>query len=462
MRYIPHTAADTERMLAAIGARSVDDLFASIPASLRSRAALDLPAGLDEQSVAARMAELARAQSPVASFQGAGAYRHFVPSAVARITSRAEFATAYTPYQPEVSQGTLQAGFEFQTYVSILMGLDVANSSLYDGASALAEAVLMALRIHPKRDRVLLSAGLHPEYRAVVATYLEGYGRGRVEIVPLDAHGRTDGDLLARRIDDDVAIVAIGYPNVLGVIDDLAGVAALASQSGALTVSVTTEALALALLRSPGELGADIAVAEGQSLGLAISYGGPGVGFFATRDEFLRQTPGRLVGQTADDLGRRGFVLTLSTREQHIRREKATSNICTNQGLAALSVTAYLGLAGRCGLRDLAALNTVRAHEVAARLSADAGAKPVYGGAFFNEFVIEEPAEPGWYERCVSEGLVPGVRIADLPGADPSWQRQLLVTVTECTAAADVDALVTAVARGNANGARRRAAAGGR
>jgi glycine dehydrogenase subunit 1 len=466
MRFIPHTEADLERMLAKIGektgARSVDALFESIPETLRRRASLALPDGLDEQGVATRMSELAALQRPVASFQGAGAYRHFVPSAVARITSRAEFATAYTPYQPEVSQGTLQVGFEFQTFVSILTGLEVANASLYDGASALAEAVLMALRIHPKRDRLLLSAALHPEYRAVVATYLEGYGRGHLETVPLDAAGRTDLAKLDAMLDEDVAAVALGYPNVLGVIDDVAGAAALASRHGALTLSVTPEALALALLRSPGELGADVAVAEGQSLGLPVSYGGPGVGLFATRAEHLRQTPGRLVGETVDDLGRRGFVLTLSTREQHIRRERATSNICTNQGLAALAVTTYLGLAGRRGLRDLAALNAARAHEVLARLQAEAGAKVVYHGAFFNEFVIEEPAHAGWFDRCVGDGLVPGVRLGELPGADPSWRGQLLVAVTECNGNADVDALVHAVADGNSTDARRRAASGAR
>ena len=462
MRFIPHTPADLERMLAAIGAGSVAELFRSIPESLRSRAALNLPDGLDEQAVAARMAELAQAQTARASFQGAGAYRHFVPSAVARITSRAEFETAYTPYQPEVSQGTLQAGFEFQTYVSILTGLEIANSSLYDGASALAEAVLMALRIHPRRDRVLLSAGLHPEYRAVVATYLEGYGRGRLESVPLAADGRTDLGALEAALGEDVAMVAIGYPNVLGVVDDLAAAARLASAQGALTVSATTEALALALLRSPGECGADIAVGEGQSLGLAVSYGGPGVGLFATRAAHLRQVPGRLVGETVDDHGRRGFVLTLSTREQHIRREKATSNICTNQGLAALTVTAYLGLAGRRGLRDLAALNTARAHEVAERLKAEAGAKLACSAPFFNEFVIEEPKEPGWYDRCVGEGIVPGVLLGALPGAEPSWRGRLLITVTECNTTTEIDALVQAVASGRGAGARQRLAAGGR
>jgi glycine dehydrogenase subunit 1 len=462
MRFIPHTAADVERMLDAIGKKSTADLFDSIPASLRERAALDLPAGLGEQAVLEEMSTLAASNAHAMSFQGAGAYRHFIPSAVGRIAGRAEFATAYTPYQPEVSQGTLQVGFEFQTYVAILTGLEVANSSLYDGASALAEAVLMALRIHPRRARILLSAGVHPEYRAVVATYLEGYGRGILEQIPLGADGRTDVVALERALGEDVACVCVGYPSFLGVIEDLPAIARAASRRGALTVSVTTEALSLGLLRAPGECGADIAVAEGQSLGLPVSYGGPGVGMFATREAYLRQLPGRLVGRTVDDAGRAGFVLTLSTREQHIRREKATSNICTNQGLAALAITAYLGLAGRRGLRDIATINALRAKEAADRLAAQAGAPRVYSAPFFNEFVIEEPRSAGWFEQCVARGLVPGVRIGELPGADPSWRDKLLVTVTECTSSAEVDALVEAVASGNQTAQGRRAAGGGR
>lgn len=457
MRFIPHTREDVERMLAAVGARSVDELFAAIPATLREQARLALPDGVGEQAVLDAVGALA--SNPASwSFQGAGAYRHFVPSAVARVMGRSEFATAYTPYQPEVSQGTLQAAFEFQTYVSILTGLDVANASVYDGASALAEAVLMALRLRPDRDRILMSAGVHPEYRQVVATYLEGFGRGRVDTVPLGSDGRTDPGALARGLGDDVAAVCIGYPNVLGVIDDLGGASRAAASCGALAVSVTTEALALALLRSPGACGVDIAVAEGQSLGLPVSYGGPGVGLFATRGEYLRQMPGRLVGRTVDEEGRPGFVLTLSTREQHIRRDKATSNICTNQGLAALAVTVYLGLTGRRGLRELAVLNAVRARRVATRLAAEAGASAVHSGEFFNEFVIDEPAQPGWYDECAGTGLVPGVRLGELFGAEPAWRGRLLVTVTECTSEEAIDALVAAVARGNAAGTARRAA----
>ena len=442
MRFIPHTPTDVAHMLGTIGVASTADLFANVPRRLRDRAKLELPPGVGEAAVAGALEELAAENAAVASFQGAGAYHHFVPAAVGHITARSELATAYTPYQPEVSQGTLQAGFEFQTYVCVLTGLEVANASLYDGASALAEAVLLALRARKHRERVLVSAGLHPEYRAVLETYLRGYGRGRLEEVPLAADGRSDIGALADLAGDDVAAVCTGYPNFYGIIDDLAGASAVAHDCGALSVSVTQEALALGLLRSPGDCGADIAVAEGQSLGLEVSYGGPGVGMLATRMEFVRQVPGRLVGETRDGQGRRGYVLTLATREQHIRREKATSNICTNQGLATLAIAVYLGLAGRRGLRDLARLNASRAHGTARRLEEEAGLAPVFSAPFFNEFVIEEPKREGWFERAVAAGVVPGVQLQGLSPQAAEARGRLLVTVTECNTDAQIDALV--------------------
>jgi glycine dehydrogenase subunit 1 len=446
MRFIPHTPADLERMLETIGVDSTKELFTSIPARILKTARLDLPAGLGEQEVVRRLEELAAANRPLATFQGAGCYNHFVPAAVHQILSRSEFATAYTPYQPEVSQGTLQACFEFQTYVSILTGMDVANASVYDGASALAEAVLMALRIAPKRERIVVSKGVHPEYRAVVETYLRGFGRGHLDEVPVAADGRTDLDALADLLADDVAAVCVGYPNVYGVVEDLTAIAELAHSRGALTVSATTEALALGLLLPPGQCGVDIAVAEGQSLGLPMSYGGPGVGLFATRREFVRQMPGRLIGQTVDEAGRRGYVLTLATREQHIRREKATSNICTNQGLAALAITVFLGLAGRVGLRELAARNAQLAHEVAARLDAEAGLTREHTAPFFNEFVVREPPGDAWFADALAHGVVPGVRLASLmPGQGE--RGRLLVTVTECNSPDDIDTLVHCLAR---------------
>jgi len=452
VRFIPHTPSDVERMLEVAGAESVEELFSSIPQPLRATAALALPDGLGEREVAARLEALAAANTAAASFQGAGAYNHHVPAAVAHMMGRSEFATAYTPYQPEVSQGTLQSCFEFQTYVAILLGLDVANASMYDGASALAEAVLMALRCGRKRSRVLISDGIHPEYRAVVETYMRGCGHGRIESVALGADGRTDPEALAAQLGDDVAALCMGDPNFYGVIEDLAACADAAAKCGALTISATSEALSLGLLKSPGELGVDIAVAEGQSLGLPLSYGGPGVGLFATRSGYVRQMPGRLIGETVDDGGRRGYVLTLATREQHIRRDKATSNICTNQGLAALAVTVFLGLAGRRGLRALAELNTSRAHSVADRLASEAGARQVFAAPFFNEFVIEEPTAPGWFDDAVSRGVIPGVRLRALAGDSSARPDGLLVTVTECNRDEDIDALVAVVAEGLGGG----------
>jgi glycine dehydrogenase subunit 1 len=292
----------------------------------------------------------------------------------------------------------------------------------------------------------LVSRGIHPDYRSVVATYLRGGGRGRVEELGLTEEGATDLAALEAAMDDDVAAVCVGYPNFYGIIDDLDAVSLIAQRGGALAVSATSEALALALLRAPGDCGVDVAVAEGQSLGLPISYGGPGVGLFATRRDFVRQMPGRLVGQTIDEHDHRGFVLTLATREQHIRREKATSNICTNQGLAALAVTVFLGLAGRTGLRALALENTAQAHAVVARLKAECGLAPVLSGSFFNEFVVEEPARDGWFREALAKGVIPGVRLGRLMPKDPWAQRKLLITVTECNTPDQVDALIGSLA----------------
>ena len=442
MRFIPHTRDDVARMLEAVGVTSVDALFPTVPASLRARASLDLPAGLGEREVLERLSALAAMNDVQASFLGAGCYRHYVPSAVSLVMGRSEFATSYTPYQPEVSQGTLQATFEFQTYVARLTGLEVANASMYDGASAFAEALLMALRVVKNRSRLLVSAGLHPEYIEVARTYLCGYGRGEIVEVPLAADGRTDLRALEALLGDDVAAVAIGYPNFFGAIEDLASASRLAKRAGALSISATTEALALALLRTPAACGVDIAVAEGQSFGLATSFGGPGLGLFATRAAYMRQMPGRLVGETVDEDGRRGYVLTLATREQHIRRDKATSNICTNQGLAALCATVFLGLAGRRGLRELAVENTRAAHRVAERLRREAGVELSFRAPFFNEFSVEGPDCEQMVVRAVAGGLVPGLRVASLLPERREHRNRLLVAVTECTSEAEIDMLV--------------------
>jgi len=445
MRYIPHTEAEVAAMLAAIGLESLDDLVAHIPAELRRQAVLDVPNGLGEADVTAKLAALAsrnRVAPGLLCFAGAGAYPHFIPSVVDQVILRSEFATAYTPYQPEVSQGTLQATFEFQTLIASLFGLEVANASMYDGSTATAEAVLMAKRIVPKAGRVLLAASLHPQYQAVVRTYLEGLSGLECEEVPFGSDGRIDLAELERRLSPAPAGVVVGYPNFFGVIEDLRAVAARTAAAGALLVTVTQETLALGLLRAPGALGADISVGEGQSLGIPLSYGGPYLGLFATRERFVRNMPGRLVGETVDEQGRRGYVLTLATREQHIRRERATSNICTNQGLCALAATVFLALAGRLGLRELAERNARKARYALARLRERVGAEPAFAAPFFNEFVIRVPNARARHERALERGVLAGVPLGEwFPALDDA----LLVCATEVHSADDVDRLAEAL-----------------
>jgi len=443
MDFTPHTEADLEAMLAAIGIERVSDLFAHLPEEVRLRGAIDLAPGLSEPDLRARVAALAsRNRAETLSFVGAGAYPHFVPAAVDALASRSEFATAYTPYQPEVSQGTLQAIFEFQTFAAILLGLDVANASMYDGASATAEAVLMARRLLPGRRTVLVARSLHPHYRETLRTYTRGLAGIDVVELPFGTDGRVDGAALRAGLEKDALCVVLGYPNVLGVIEDVAGVAGLARAAGALTITATAEPLALALVRSPGACGADIAVAEGQSLGLPVAYGGPGVGLLATREAHIRSMPGRIVGETADGAGRRGYVLTLATREQHIRRERATSNICTNQGLCALGVTVYLSLLGRNGLRRLAEVNRGNAWAAASRLEAGGVARALTG-PFFNEFVVRVPDAAARADAAAADGLVPGL---PLERWYPELPDTLLVCVTEVHGEAEIERLVDTLA----------------
>src|SRR3984885_4718284 len=394
MRFMPHTEGDVAAMLETIGAKHLDDLIAHVPANLRASATIDLDAGRTEAEVAAELSMLAgrnEGASGFISFLGGGYYRHFVPAAVRAIIARAEFATSYTPYQAEASQGTTQAIFEFQTLITQLTAMEVANASMYDGASAAAEAVLMARRLMPKRAVVALSRALWPEYRATIRTYLSALDGVEIVEVPFDdASGATDIAALSRIANDRLLCTVTGYPNALGVIEPLGSITEITHRAGALAIAATAEPLALGLLKAPGELGSDIAVGEGQSFGLPLQYGGPGVGFLAARMAHLRQMPGRLVGQTRDRDGRRAFCLTLSTREQHIRREKATSNICTNNSLCALAVTAYLTLMGRRGLRELAARNVELAHEALTELEL-AGIPRRFTGKFFNEFVVAVP-----------------------------------------------------------------------
>src|SRR5512139_1266351 len=347
-------------MLDAAGAKSLDDLFRSIPQPLRLGRPLDVPPALDEIALFRELGRLA-ARNDVANppFAGAGCYPHHVPPVVDQLLLRGEFFTAYTPYQPEISQGTLQALFEWQTFVCLLTGLDVSNASMYDGATATAEAALMATRL-TGRKKIVVSAAVHPEYRKVLATYLRST-RDEIVTVPFGKDGRTDLAALEKAVDGATACVVAGWPNFLGVVEPLPEIAALAKRAGALAITTTAEAVALGMLQAPGALGVDVAVGTFQSFGNPMSFGGPAPGFFATRDANVRQMPGRICGATVDKQGRRGFVLTLSTREQHIRREKATSNICTNSGLAALAATIHLSLLGRRGLAALARLNYGRA-----------------------------------------------------------------------------------------------------
>jgi glycine dehydrogenase subunit 1 len=443
MRYTPHTAADQERMLHAIGLDTIADLYRHVPKTLRERAKIHLPDGLSELAVRKRLAAFA-AQNATAGdwslFLGGGIYNHFIPSAVDAVISRSEFSTSYTPYQPEVSQGTLQALFEYQTLICQLTGMEVSNAAVYDGASAVAEAVLMSRRIQPSsRRRVLLSRALHPQYRAVIGSYLKNLTDVVLEEIAFDARGVTDPARLAERLDDRVMCVVVGYPNFFGVVEDLAPVQSACAAAGAQLISVTTEPLSLGMLKPPGEFGVDIAVGEGQSLGVPMNLGGPAFGFFACQKKFVRNIPGRLVGETVDSDGRRGFVLTLATREQHIRREKATSNICTSQTLCALGATVFMALLGKSGMRRLAEINLGRAHRARAQLVGDAGLSEVFSGPFFNEFVVRAPNLKQLLAKCAAEKMIPGIELARWY---PELSDCLLVCVTEMNEQEEIDRLV--------------------
>jgi glycine dehydrogenase subunit 1 len=426
-------------MLARIGVASLDELFEGVPAGLRSRAELKLPAALDERALlrffASHAAENVNVQAS-ASFLGGGAYHHFIPAAVDALASRGEFMTAYTPYQAEISQGTLQMIFEFQTLICQLTGLEVANASLYDGASAVSEAALMAARV-TRRTRIAVSAGLHPHWREVLQTYGAGVELELVTL-PLDASGRTRLDALPA----ECAAVIVQSPNFLGCIDDLGGAAKAAHAQGALAIAASAEALSLALLKSPGELGCDIACGDAQSFGLPVSFGGPYAGFLAARDRFVRQLPGRLIGESVDSAGERAFVMTLTTREQHIRREKATSNICTNQGLCALRVTIWLALIGRRGIRRLAEINVALA-AYARKAVTRAGLGFPYSAPVFNEFVVEVPDLSRKLARARAQNLQGGVPLARF---EPAYPNRLLVCTTEMNTRAQIDALVRELA----------------
>jgi glycine dehydrogenase subunit 1 len=430
-------------MLETIGVPSVEALFACIPEKLRLARPLELPRAASEQEVLAELAELAGRNASadrMAWFLGAGTYAHFIPAAVDALASRAEFTTSYTPYQAEISQGTLQAIFEWQTMICALTGLEAANASLYDGASATAEAALMAMRA-TRRPKVVVAAGLHPHYLDVLRTYLSGLP-SEIALGARAADGRAAS--VAGLVDARTACVIVQQPAFLGPVQDLAALAGEAHAHGALLVSVTTEALSLGCLRAPGELGADVACGEAQSFGVPMAWGGPHLGFLAARAALVRQMPGRLVGEAQDARGRRGFVLTLSTREQHIRRERATSNICTNQGLCLLMATIYLALLGRVGLRRLAALNLAKAEYARARVRATRGLRLPLPAPVFNEFVVGVPdGARAALVRAREAGLLGGL---DLEPFAPELGPAVLVCTTELASRAAIDALVAALA----------------
>lgn len=429
-------------MMDASGIASDDELFSTIPADIRAKAALNLDGPMDELRLRRHMKSLSERNAGAGlmpSFLGAGTYNHFIPSVVDHMVSRSEFYTAYTPYQPEISQGTLQAIFEFQTLVCQLTGLDVANASMYDGASALAEALLMAARIKRKCHKVFVSKAMHPEYRTVASTYTNDLDIEIVEI-PFDKSGRTDLEWLKNQIDDDTAAVALQYPNFFGVVEDMEAFSAVIKEKDAIFISATTEPVALGLLRPPGDYGVDIAVAEGQSLGNAINFGGPHVGLFSVRQSHLRNMPGRLVGETVDQDGQRGYVLTLSTREQHIRREKATSNICSNQSLCALAFTIHLSLLGRKGFRELASTNLSLAEYAKKQLTAVKGLSLAFESPTFNEFVIKSDSLSAdeLNAKLLDAGIIGGLALG---GFYPELDDAMLLCMTEMTTKEDIDRL---------------------
>jgi glycine dehydrogenase subunit 1 len=447
MRYLPLSDTDRSDMLKVIGADSVDDLFRDVPEEARLTGPIDgLPMHASEMAVERHLGALAKKNmvaGDVPFFLGCGAYKHHIPASVDHIIQRGEFLTAYTPYQPEIAQGTLQVLFEFQTQVARLYGCDVANASMYDGSTACWEAIGMAGRV-TRRKKAILSSGLHPHYVAVCKTMAKFTGDTLATSLPaLDA--ATDADALIAAIDGDISCVVVQYPDILGRIADLTPIAEAAHANGALLVAVVTEPVALGLIKAPGEMGTDIVVGEGQSIGVGLQFGGPYVGLFATREKFVRQMPGRLAGETVDAEGKRGFVLTLSTREQHIRREKATSNICTNSGLCALAWSVHMTLLGEKGLTRLARVNHARAVEVADRLSAIPGVRLV-NHSFFNEFALELPIEARpVVHAMVEKGVLGGISLGRLyPGVE-TLKNGLVVAVTEVVTDEDIAALECAL-----------------
>src|SRR5258705_2684008 len=447
MRYLPLSDADRSEMLRVVGAGSIDELFRDVPEELRLKGPIDgLPMHASELAVERHMTALSSkimVGGEVPFFLGWGAYRHHVPASVDHIIQRGEFLTSYTPYQPEIAQGTLQLLFEFQTQVARLFGCEVANASMYDGSTAMWEATVMAHRI-TRRTKSVISSGVHPHYVSVAQTMAK-FTEDALESAQPRLSADTDAERLIASIDEDTSAIVVQYPDILGRITDLTPIADAAHAAGALLIAVVTEPVALGLIKSPGEMGADIVVGEGQSIGVGLQFGGPYVGLFACREKHVRQMPGRLAGETVDAEGKRGFVLTLSTREQHIRREKATSNICTSSVLCAMAFTAHLTLLGEKGLRQLAFLNHARTCEVAERLAAIPGVELVTT-EFFNEFTLKLPVEarPAVH-AMVERNVLGGVSLGRLyPGIDV-LRNGLVVAVTETVTDEDIDAFETAL-----------------
>ena len=443
--FIPHTEQEKEEMLRTIGVKKIEDLFHDVPAAYRFPN-LNLPAALTEMEAMAQMQEYASANESardLVCFLGAGSYNHYIPAAVDSLIQRGEFLTAYTPYQPEVSQGTLQAIFEFQTLVSNLTGMDVSNASHYDGATATAEAGVMAYHnFRGKRGKIVVSPGVHPHYRETMATYLCGYPNVEIHGVKTDGNPFESPDQLASLIDTDTSLVVVQYPDFFGRIYDYEKLAQKTHEAGAL-FCVVVNPTALAILKAPGQFGADIVVGEGQPLGIPMSYGGPYLGLLATKKEFVRKISGRLVGESVDAEGRRGYVLTLTAREQHIRREKATSNICSNQGLMALAATIYCSLLGKSGLKQVAELCYNKAHYAAEEIAAIPGFEVISDQPFFHEFVVKCPVDVDEInQHLLDHGILGGF---DLGSDFPALKNHMLIAVTEMVSREDIGSLVEAL-----------------
>lgn len=437
MDYTPHTEQNIREMLDRIGVKDIEDLFSNIPAAVKLKQPLDLPQPLSEQDLISHFKELSSVNATLndkesrsyTGFIGAGTYQHFIPSIVSQLAGRGEFLTSYTPYQPEVSQGTLQAIFEFQTFICQLTGMDVANASMYDGASATAEAVLMAHRILKNRSGVILAKTVHPEYQEVVKTYLSHWNQGNFQKIGWNENGEIDLESLKKSLSKEPAAVVVQSPNFFGIIEPLKEAIELIHKFGAIAIVVNNNPTSFGLFEAPGNVGADIVVGEAQAFGNEIGFGGPHVGFFATKDEFVRTMPGRLVGETTDNRGERAFTLTLSTREQHIRRERATSNICTNQGICALRAAIYLSLLGKEGLKQLSSLNYSKSEYLKSLLKKVANVSLPFNGTNYNEFVLRLTGnERETYKKFLDANIVPGVYLSRWY---PELQNHLLVNVTE-------------------------------